>query len=252
MIDFSRFSTDQLVYAISVTSLAIWLLLLIVQKVIMTKAAPAAAPAANAAAGTALSRPAAPMPGEMTKALSAQDREFLPAALELLETPPSPVRIAGIWLISATFAAALLWAYFGKLDIHAIAQGRIQPSGRSKVIQPLEPGKVVAVLVENGSRVKAGDVLLELDPTSRVPTARSRPAISKPPAPNPPAAKWQSKLQSTKTAPCCPRRSRSTRRSASRFATGKFPSLPATLASSAPAAPISWPNSRKRSRPRKS
>ena len=165
MIDLSRFSTDQLVYAISVTSLAIWLLLLIVQKVIMTKAAPAAAPAANAAAGTALSRPAAPMPGEMTKALSAQDREFLPAALELLETPPSPVRIAGIWLISATFAAALLWAYFGKLDIHAIAQGRIQPSGRSKVIQPLEPGKVVAVLVENGSRVKAGDVLLELDPT---------------------------------------------------------------------------------------
>lgn len=118
------------------------------------------------AATTALARPTrAPMPGEMTRKLTASDREFLPAALELLETPPSPVRIASIWLICATFAAALAWAYFGKLDIHAIAQGRIQPSGRSKVIQPLEPGKVVAVLVENGSRVNAGDILLELDPT---------------------------------------------------------------------------------------
>ena len=115
--------------------------------------------------GQALAKRPVPLPGELTKGLDAQDREFLPAALELLETPPSPVRIAGIWLICAGLAAALGWAYFGKLDIHAVAQGRIQPSGRSKVIQPLEPGKVVAVLVENGSRVNPGDVLVELDPT---------------------------------------------------------------------------------------
>ena len=105
------------------------------------------------------------MPGDLTRGFTPGDRAFLPAALELLETPPSPVRIAGIWLISAAFTCALAWSYFGKLDIHAIAQGRIQPSGRSKVIQPLEPGKVVAILVENGSKVNAGDVLLELDPT---------------------------------------------------------------------------------------
>ena len=114
--------------------------------------------------GTALA-PRPMQPGELTAGLDATDREFLPAALELLETPPSPVRIAGLWLICGALTAALVWAYFGKLDIHAIAQGRIQPSGRSKVIQPLEPGKVVAVLVENGSRVKEGDVLVELDPT---------------------------------------------------------------------------------------
>ena len=122
-----------------------------------------AAPAAKAP-GTALAARTM-MPGELTNGLDATDREFLPAALELLETPPSPVRIAGLWLICGALTAALVWAYFGKLDIHAIAQGRIQPSGRSKVIQPLEPGKVVAVLVENGSRVKEGDVLIELDPT---------------------------------------------------------------------------------------
>ena len=76
--------------------------------------------------------------------LDALDREFLPAALELLETPPSPIRVAAIWVICAGLVVALAWSYFGKLDIHAVAQGRIQPSGRSKVVQPLEPGKIVS------------------------------------------------------------------------------------------------------------
>ena len=98
-------------------------------------------------------------------ALDAFDREFLPAALELFETPPSPVRIAAIWVICSVFAIALAWSYFGWLDIYAVAQGRIHPNGRSKVVQPLEPGKVVAIVAENGRRVSAGDVLLELDPT---------------------------------------------------------------------------------------
>ena len=91
------------------------------------------------------------------------DREFLPAALELLETPPSPVRVAAIWAIGLFFAAALAWSYFGWLEIYAMAQGRIQPSGRSKVVQPLDPGRVVGSAVENGSRVEAGDLLIELD-----------------------------------------------------------------------------------------
>ena len=91
------------------------------------------------------------------------DREFLPAALELFETPPSPVSIAAIWLICAVFATALAWSYFGWLEIYAVAQGRIQPSGRSKIVQSLDPGRVVAIAVENGSRVAAGNLLIELD-----------------------------------------------------------------------------------------
>jgi hemolysin D len=108
--------------------------------------------------------------------MDAVDREFLPAALELLETPPSPVRVAAIWLICAAFATALAWSYFGWLDIHAIAHGRIQPSGRSKIVQPLEPGKVIAIAVENGSRVSAGEVLVELDPTE---TGADREALAR-------------------------------------------------------------------------
>ena len=92
------------------------------------------------------------------------DHEFLPAALEILETPLSPVRGAMILTICAFAAIALAWCYFGRVDIIASAQGKIQPVGRTKTIQPLETGKVAAIAVENGQHVKAGDVLLTLDP----------------------------------------------------------------------------------------
>ncbi|PWT92296.1 MAG: HlyD family type I secretion periplasmic adaptor subunit [Proteobacteria bacterium] len=104
-------------------------------------------------------------PGRPPARMRAEDREFLPAALEIVETPPSPVAITFIWSICLVFLCALLWSYFGWLDIHAIAPGKIQPNGKAKVIQPLESGRVAALLVENGSRVEAGQVLIELDPT---------------------------------------------------------------------------------------
>jgi hemolysin D len=91
------------------------------------------------------------------------DREFLPANLEILETPPSPVRMALILLICGLVVAALAWSWLGRIDIIAVAQGKIQPTGRVKVIQPLEAGKVAAIKVENGNHVTAGQVLLELD-----------------------------------------------------------------------------------------
>lgn len=104
------------------------------------------------------------------------DREFLPAALEIVETPPSPVRIAMLWFTCIAFSTVLAWSYFGEIDIHAVAQGRIQPSGRSKTVQTLEPGRVVTILTENGKRVEPGDVLLELDPTE---TGADREALAR-------------------------------------------------------------------------
>jgi len=97
---------------------------------------------------------------------SREDNEFLAPALEILETPPSPVRIALIWIICALVAAALVWAYFGRIDILASAQGKFQPTGRVKVIEPLETGRVTAIHAANGARVAAGDVLVELDRSS--------------------------------------------------------------------------------------
>jgi hemolysin D len=90
---------------------------------------------------------------------------FLPAALEITEAPPSPIGRAISASIIAVFCVALVWASFGSVDIVATATGKIVPGGRTKLIQPFETGVVRTIGVRDGQRVKAGDVLIELDPT---------------------------------------------------------------------------------------
>lgn len=92
------------------------------------------------------------------------DREFLPAALEVLDTPPSPVRLAMLVAICALAAIALVWSWVGHVDVVAIAAGKIQPAGRVKVVQPIEPGRILSVAVSDGQEVTAGEVLVRLDP----------------------------------------------------------------------------------------
>src|SRR5260370_33995095 len=90
---------------------------------------------------------------------------FLPAALEIVESPPSPTgRAIGVTII-ALFCLALGWAAFGKIDIVASAQGKIIPSGRTKIIQPFETGVVRAIHVRDGQSGKDGDLLIGLDST---------------------------------------------------------------------------------------
>jgi len=93
------------------------------------------------------------------------EKAFLPAALEIQEQPPSPIGRAIIWAIVAFFTLAVLWAFFGQLDIVAVAQGKVIPKGRSKVIQSFETSVVRVIHVEDGQRVAQGDLLLELDAT---------------------------------------------------------------------------------------
>ena len=91
--------------------------------------------------------------------------EFLPAALEIVETPASPAgRLIGAAIIGAALIA-VLWACLGKVDIIASASGRVVPVGKSKIIQPLDTGVVAKILVADGDHVHAGDVLVELDRT---------------------------------------------------------------------------------------
>src|SRR5882672_2013992 len=113
--------------------------------------------------------PAKPMRG-VIPFRRAQDRRgeelaFLPAALEIVETPPSPIGRAIGATIILLFCAALVWAWWGTIDIVASATGKILPGGRIKVVQPFEPGVVRSIRVKDGQAVKAGDVLTGLDPT---------------------------------------------------------------------------------------
>jgi hemolysin D len=91
---------------------------------------------------------------------------FLPAALEVHETPPHPAARAIVWAIVLFFGIAVAWAAIGEVDIVAVAQGKIIPSGHVKTIQPLEIGVIQAIHVRDGQAVRAGDLLIELDPTT--------------------------------------------------------------------------------------
>jgi hemolysin D len=93
------------------------------------------------------------------------EREFLPAALEIMETPASPLQRAIALTIVSFFCGALAWSWFGYVDIIATAQGRLVPTGKTKLVQPLEAGIVKAIHVQDGDHVRAGDVLVELDGT---------------------------------------------------------------------------------------
>jgi hemolysin D len=121
---------------------------------------PASPPDASAAVERPESR-ALTLPGSYSRSL--YDREFLAPALEILETPASPVHLAFLWVICALVVVGLGWAYFGRIDIIASAQGKFQPTGRVKVIEPLDTGRVAAIRATNGSSVAKGDVLVELD-----------------------------------------------------------------------------------------
>lgn len=91
--------------------------------------------------------------------------DFLPGALEVLETPPNPLGRAILWLLLSFVAAAIVWACVGRIDVVAVAQGKVIPRGRVKLIQAADHGVVRAINVTDGSIVEAGQPLIVLDPT---------------------------------------------------------------------------------------
>jgi len=95
----------------------------------------------------------------------ADEAAFLPAALSLQATPPHPAPRRALWAIMGLFTLAVAWACFGQVDIVAVAPGRIVVSDGTKLLQPLEASVVKAIHVQDGDKVKKGQLLIELDPT---------------------------------------------------------------------------------------
>ncbi|MCM8857953.1 MAG: HlyD family type I secretion periplasmic adaptor subunit [Candidatus Thiodiazotropha sp.] len=90
---------------------------------------------------------------------------FLPAALEIQETPPNPIAQWVTRSIIALLVSFMVWALFGEVNIVASAQGKILPGSRVKTIQPLQKGIVKNILVSEGEYVTQGQPLIELDGT---------------------------------------------------------------------------------------
>lgn len=92
--------------------------------------------------------------------------EFLPAAEEIVETPAAPLGALVVWLVTLLLIVALAWSYFGRIDIVAVANGKISTEGSTKIIQPAISGVVTNINVHEGQRVKKGETLLALDKTT--------------------------------------------------------------------------------------
>ncbi|MFX1674551.1 HlyD family type I secretion periplasmic adaptor subunit [Paraburkholderia sp. A2WS-5] len=90
---------------------------------------------------------------------------FLPAELELVETPVHPAPRWAMRVLVTMTAIALLIGVFGRLDIVVTAHGQFIPNARVKTIQPAITGVVREIGVRDGQRVAEGQLLMKLDTT---------------------------------------------------------------------------------------
>jgi HlyD family secretion protein len=99
--------------------------------------------------------------------------DFLPGPLRLMEKPPSPLGRRLLYLLLALLVLGSLWLVFGRLDIVAVADGRLTPKTSLKIVQPTDAGTVIEIPVHEGETVLPGQILLRLDPATQEADARS-------------------------------------------------------------------------------
>ncbi len=98
-----------------------------------------------------------------THNLESDALDFAPAVLQAQQRPPSPLPRLVLYGLLALAAVMLVWAVFGRLDIVAVAQGKLVPESFVKIVQPADPGIVREILVKEGETVAAGQVLMRMD-----------------------------------------------------------------------------------------
>jgi hemolysin D len=95
--------------------------------------------------------------------IEADALEFAPSILQTQHAPPPPFPRAVLYTLLILFGVLFVWAIFGKLDIVAVAQGKLVPETFLKVVQPSEAGVIKEILVKAGDQVGEGQVLMRLD-----------------------------------------------------------------------------------------
>lgn len=88
---------------------------------------------------------------------------FHPPLIRLQQTAPHPQGRRVLWALLALLAFLLVWALLGRLDIVAVADGKLVPASYLKIVQPSEAGIIKEILVREGEQVRAGQVLMRMD-----------------------------------------------------------------------------------------
>ena len=95
--------------------------------------------------------------------LSADPADFAPLLSRIRDQPPAPLSGWMLRLLLALLFGMLLWATFGRLDIVAVAGGKIVPQTYLKIVQPAEQGIIKQILVREGELVQQGQALIRMD-----------------------------------------------------------------------------------------
>ena len=99
------------------------------------------------------------------KHMNEHEKEFLPAVLEVTETPPSHAARLLTYLIMLMFTVLILWSVLGKIDIIATATGKLMPASNIKTIQTLVDSEIEEIYVQEGQYVKEGQDLIKFNQT---------------------------------------------------------------------------------------
>jgi adhesin transport system membrane fusion protein len=89
----------------------------------------------------------------------------------IAEQTPRGARLV-VWLSALTIFVLLVWAAFAELDEVTRGEGKVIPSRQIQILQSLDGGIVSEILAREGQVVKAGDLLLKVDPTRMVSSLR--------------------------------------------------------------------------------
>ena len=90
---------------------------------------------------------------------------FSPLWLEVQASPPAPLARSIVWTIVIALSTTLVWSVWAEFDVVVTASGSAVPSAKTKLVQALDAGRVVAIHVKDGDAVEQGAPLLALDAT---------------------------------------------------------------------------------------
>ena len=99
----------------------------------------------------------------LSSALDTTNSRWSSSLQTILDQPsatlPQRLILGGI----AFCTAFIVWSWFGQIEEVGKAQGKLVPKGDTYKVEPIELGKVSHIAVQEGDRVRAGQVLIELD-----------------------------------------------------------------------------------------
>ncbi len=87
------------------------------------------------------------------------------AGLHRPPTNPRPAIFFGLAVIMLGLGTFGGWSAFAKLSSAVVSSGTLKVSGNKKTVQAPQSGTIREILVSDGQKVKAGDILVQLDDT---------------------------------------------------------------------------------------